>query len=303
MKSYDDLQRFKEKTQTNHIEFKDMSEQSLHYDSSNWAIIKQLLNDGSDPVLDKSQRIDIVVPQPVDPSMLIAPPATAAPTQPSPSLTAPGFAPSVGASLFDSISSSLKPVTAPVASVPVAPQPAISPVAPAESTVQLTKKVADLRPESVAHASGSLLDQLAKSQPKPSQTQQHAPMQQSAPSQQGVLQQSSPVAQHQVVPPQFQPQPVVQQPHYPSAQISPQPLNQPQPVHRQQAAPLHQAQPSATSPLFTSRQAIQPHAQPATISSNISYKQLFSPTHGSAELIVSKDTPLQSLLEKIASCR
>lgn len=42
MKSYDDLQRFKEKTQTGDIAFKDMSEQTRQADNSQWAIIQQL---------------------------------------------------------------------------------------------------------------------------------------------------------------------------------------------------------------------------------------------------------------------
>ena len=359
MKSYDDLQRFKEKTQTNHIEFKDMSEQSLHSDSSNWAIIKQLLSDGSDPVLDKSQRIDVVAPQPIDPSVLLAPPVAAAPAQPLPSFSAlEDRTPSVCASLFDSISSSLKPGTPPEASVPATPQPEVPPVAPVAPAKPVLTKVADLRPESVAQASGSLFDQLAKSQPNTAQKKPDAPLEQptapqlnallqqqpesTAPGAQPLLQsgfplppppvqpqlnallQSPPVAPQpqqvaapqyqphpQQVPPQYQPQQVVQQPYYASQQVSPQPLYQsqpqqvaPQPVYpQQQAAPLYQSQPPATSPLFASSQAIQPHTQPAATSSNISYKQLFSPAHGSAEQIVSKEMPLQSLLEKIASCR
>ncbi|ROR08874.1 cellulose biosynthesis protein BcsO [Erwinia sp. JUb26] len=346
MKSYDDLQRFKEKTQTNHIEFKDMSEQSLHSDSSNWAIIKQLLSDGTDPVLDKSQRIDVVAPQPIDPSVLLAPQVAAAPAQPLPSFSAQDHTPSVGASLFDSISSSLKPDTQPQASAAVTPQPEAAPVKP---TVQLTK-VADLRPESVAQASGSLFDQLAKSQPNAPQVQQETPVQQpAAPQLNALLQQPEPALPNaqpllqsgfplppqpvqpqlntllqsppvtpppqQVVAPQYQPQQNVQQPYSASQQVSQQPLyppqqvaplyqSQPQPGYpQQQAAPLYQSQPPVAAPLFASRPAAQPQAQSAATSSNISYKQLFSPAHGSAEQIVSKEMPLQSLLEKIASCR
>lgn len=342
MKSYDDLQRFKEKTQTNHIEFKDMSEQSLHSDSSNWAIIKQLLSDGSDPVLDKSQRIDVVAPQPIDPSVLLAPPVAAAPAQPLPSFSAPAPAPSVGASLFDSISSSLKPGTPPQAAAAVTPQPEVAPAEPVKPAVQLTK-VADLRPESVAQASGSLLDQLAKSQPNTAQQKQDVPPEQPAapqlnallqqpepkvPGAQPLLQSGFPLPPPPVQPqlnallqsPPVAPQPqhAVQQPHYAPQQAPTQSLYQPQqaaplyqpqqvapqPVYpQQQAAPLYQSQPPAKSPLFASSPAGQPHAHAAATSSNISYKQLFSPAHGSAEQIVSKEMPLQSLLEKIASCR
>ncbi|WP_376752791.1 cellulose biosynthesis protein BcsO, partial [Atlantibacter hermannii] len=37
MKNYDDLQRFKDKTRTGAIDFKDMSAQSQQQSSGNWA--------------------------------------------------------------------------------------------------------------------------------------------------------------------------------------------------------------------------------------------------------------------------
>ena len=139
MKSYDDLQRFKEKTQTNHIEFKDMSEQTKNSDSANWAIIKQLMNDGAESALGNGQRIDVPAPQPIAEDSLDALLGQAAQPvqpvqQPKPQHQPPTHAPShsvaplvakpaaaqIGASLLDSISASLKP--APVAEPAPEPQ-------------------------------------------------------------------------------------------------------------------------------------------------------------------------------------
>lgn len=126
MKSYDDLQRFKEKTQTNHIEFKDMSEQVLNSDTTHWAVIKQLLNDGAGSVLDNGQLIARVVPQPIKPAAFTSSPSETAAV--ASSLPVQSYVPAtpaasdrVGASLLDSISASLQPVAAPVERVAAAP--------------------------------------------------------------------------------------------------------------------------------------------------------------------------------------
>ncbi|MBD8163968.1 cellulose biosynthesis protein BcsO [Erwinia persicina] len=132
MNSYDDLQRFKEKTQTNHIEFKDMSEQVLSADTTNWALIKQLLNDGAGSVLDKSQRIDRAAPQPADPAAFTPPPAVAEPASSTLRVqsfvaTTPASSDRVGASLLDSISASLPTDAAAVSVAQPAPVQAGSP--------------------------------------------------------------------------------------------------------------------------------------------------------------------------------
>jgi len=134
MKSYDDLQRFKEKTQTNHIEFKDMSEQAINSDSTNWAIIKQLLNEGAGSVLDNRQRIDLASPQPIDSAAFSPPPAEMPAVPPhlpvhSYVAAAPMANDKIGASLLDSISASLQAGSPEVATAqPVA---AATPVADA----------------------------------------------------------------------------------------------------------------------------------------------------------------------------
>ena len=66
MKNYDDLQRFKDKTRTGAIEFKDMSAQNQQSETSNWTIIKQLMNTGDDDsVLAQAGSISVPAPQAV----------------------------------------------------------------------------------------------------------------------------------------------------------------------------------------------------------------------------------------------
>ncbi|QKJ85122.1 cellulose biosynthesis protein BcsO [Paramixta manurensis] len=123
MKSYDDLQRFKDKTQTQGIDFKDMSEQTLESDTTHWAIIKQLLQDGtSENVLERSQPIDQSLPQPIAEDLFAALPA-ASPGEPEKPAPGPAIKPlttmkpfaavtssaETGGSLLASVAASLKP--------------------------------------------------------------------------------------------------------------------------------------------------------------------------------------------------
>jgi len=66
MKNYDDLQRFKEKTQTLDIAFKDMSGQLQEpAENSQWALIRQLAHEDASTPFSGSQRIDLPQPQPL----------------------------------------------------------------------------------------------------------------------------------------------------------------------------------------------------------------------------------------------
>lgn len=243
MKSYDDLQRFKEKTQTNHIEFKDMSEQTKNSDSANWAIIKQLMNDGAESALGNGQRIDVPAPQPIAEDSLdalLGQAAQPAPPvqQPKPPHQPPAHAPShsvaplvakpaaaqIGGSLLDSISASLKP--APVAEPAPEPQ-AVNPFNEAQNP-------------------------LASAQPAFATPAAAAPAAQPAPA-------ASPLMASLSSLPTAAP-----------AQTAP---------VRQPAAPV---QPAADLPRF---------------------KQLFSTAPEPSVTSLSKDTLLQPLLERIASCR
>lgn len=136
MKSYDDLQRFKEKTQTNHIEFKDMSEHTKNSDSADWVIIKQLMNDSTTPALGNGQTINVAAPQPIaeDAFSLDTAPLQARPHTPSP-VSVPRTAVFVAAqpadvdsrSLLESISASLKAMETSIPSAEVSgPHPAAS---------------------------------------------------------------------------------------------------------------------------------------------------------------------------------
>ncbi|MBD9661850.1 MULTISPECIES: cellulose biosynthesis protein BcsO [Pantoea] len=125
MKNYDDLQRFKEKTQTLDIAFKDMSGQSQEADQSQWALLRQLTTE-QEPELGSGQRIDMPQPQPIRGDEFSAPPepAQAAPASPTrasilDSLNAPAAAqPESGSSLFPP-APSVKPLSS---ATPLAPK-------------------------------------------------------------------------------------------------------------------------------------------------------------------------------------
>lgn len=103
MKNYDDLQRFKEKTQTQDINFRDMSGQSLENDQQRWAIIQQLSEETNHhDVLETGQRIDRAQPQPVKSDAFTAPVVAQL-------LSARTV--STGSLLLDSVAASPKPVT------------------------------------------------------------------------------------------------------------------------------------------------------------------------------------------------
>lgn len=125
MKNYDDLQRFKEKTQTLDIAFKDMSGQSQEADQSQWALLRQLTTE-QEPELGSGQRIDMPQPQPIRGDEFSAPtePAQAEPASPArasilDSLNAPAAVqPESGSSLFPPAPSA-KPLSS---ATPLAPK-------------------------------------------------------------------------------------------------------------------------------------------------------------------------------------
>jgi hypothetical protein len=129
MKNYDDLQRFKDKTRTGAIEFKDMSAQNQQLNTSSWAIIKQLSGDQEDSVLAQAGSVSVAIPQAVKPGEFDA-----------------AFA---------------KPAAASAAE-PVAAQRSI--LGSLASSV-LAEKTAELPPAEAKSAAVSLLDQLAPAVP------------------------------------------------------------------------------------------------------------------------------------------
>lgn len=129
MKNYDDLQRFKEKTQTLGIAFKDMSGQLQEpAENSQWALIRQLANDDTSTPFSGSQRIDLPQPQPLRGDEFRAPAA-------SPLMRQPATSEPVGArsSILDSLSDRA-PAAAPRSSLfPPPPEAAAQPAVAAVS--------------------------------------------------------------------------------------------------------------------------------------------------------------------------
>ncbi|MTD28087.1 cellulose biosynthesis protein BcsO [Erwinia sorbitola] len=168
MKSYDDLERFKQKTHTNHIEFKDMSEQVLNSDTTNWTVIKQLLNEGAGSVLNNSQLINRPAPQPVAADTFISSPGENVPVISQ--LAVQSFVPAtpaassrIGASLLDSISASLQPAAEPA---PVdEPEVVVSKTQPAEAAPLRAMPMA----QQTAVSGSSLLAQLSATPPAAAQ--------------------------------------------------------------------------------------------------------------------------------------
>lgn len=163
MKSYDDLQRFKEKTQTNNIKFKDMSEQTLESDTTNWAIIKQLLNDNkADSALERGQSIEVVQPQPIEKDQFATP---VSPHQVVKSFVSAPSVSSQSGTLLDSIAATLKPAAA-QPEAPVVAQPAAqnltspaSAVVPEQATVSLLQQAAAQLPTAEAQEAAAPVTQ------------------------------------------------------------------------------------------------------------------------------------------------
>ena len=157
MKNYDDLQRFKDKTRTGDINFKDLSAQNKQASNSGWAIINQLAGVDSDAALAKAGSVAVPVPQAVKPGELdaafasltktpVAEPAGSAPSimqslqVESADKTAQTQLNPAALSLFDQLRPEATPHATvketPVAAAPSAfhPAPALAPVqAPAET--------------------------------------------------------------------------------------------------------------------------------------------------------------------------
>lgn len=152
MKNYDDLQRFKDKTRTGDIHFKDLSAQNKQASNSGWAIINQLAGVDSDAALAKAGSVAVPVPQAVKPGELdaafasltktpVAEPAGSAPSilqsinAESAEKTAQTQLNPAGPSLFDQLRPEATPHATvketPVAAAPSAfhPAPALAPVA------------------------------------------------------------------------------------------------------------------------------------------------------------------------------
>lgn len=131
--NYDDLQRFKEKTQTLDIDFKDMSGQTQEAaEHSKWALIRQLAKEEQQTPFGGGQRIDLPQPQPLRGDEFTAPPPEA-PPRPATLSVQPAMA--ARTSILDSLSGSNLPAASTTERGPASlfppPPPPLQKVAPA----------------------------------------------------------------------------------------------------------------------------------------------------------------------------
>ncbi|MND13733.1 hypothetical protein D3C80_39100 [compost metagenome] len=119
MNHYDDLQRFKEKTRTQSLHFKDLSSQSAAREQGDWVILNQLAPGEKESSLAMGGSVSLPLPQqvPADTFLWVeAAPAQAAPEPTPPILTA-----------------EQTPAAAVVVPAAVAPSPVAQAAAPAEA--------------------------------------------------------------------------------------------------------------------------------------------------------------------------
>lgn len=134
MNHYDDLQRFKDKTRTQNLEFRDLSAQSSAHERGDWAILDQL-----SPSAEKESTLAIgglvsqIVPQPVAANTFVSQSAGPAPSVPSraPETVSETRATSIMQSVAGQIREQESVDVAPVAETPpVVAVPTPAPVVP-----------------------------------------------------------------------------------------------------------------------------------------------------------------------------
>ena len=135
MNHYDDLQRFKEKTRTQSLNFKDLSSQAAAREQGDWAILNQLApKEETEASLAMGGSVSLPVPQSVSadafrfvaaPVAPAAPPVAPAPLMEAAPVYAAPVAPPAAAPVY--AAPAAQPAVAPVYAAPAAP-PAAAPV-------------------------------------------------------------------------------------------------------------------------------------------------------------------------------
>ncbi|WP_312829866.1 cellulose biosynthesis protein BcsO [Pantoea anthophila] len=158
MKNYDDLQRFKEKTQTLDIAFKDMSGQTQEpAEQSKWALLRQLEKEEHHTPFGGGQRIDLPQPQPLRGDEFTAPPPepprpatlSASPAEAQPRYAALSAQPAAArSSILDSLAGSSVPAATPAAER--GPSSLFPPPPPPQKAIVAEPVAAPVRPASVA---------------------------------------------------------------------------------------------------------------------------------------------------------
>ena len=119
MNHYDDLQRFKEKTRTQRLHFKDLSSQSAAREQGDWVILNQLAPGEKESSLAMGGSVSLPLPQQVPADTFLW--VEAAPAQAAPDPTPPILTPEP------------TPAAAVVVPAAVAPSPVAQAAAPAEA--------------------------------------------------------------------------------------------------------------------------------------------------------------------------
>lgn len=188
MNHYDDLQRFKEKTRTQSLDFKDLSSHAAAREQGDWVILNQLSpGEEKESSLAMGGSVSLPIPQPVPTDMfhwVEAQPAHT-PLPSSPVAPAPVMPPPVSVSApHDPLSvaeNTRVAEPAPAMAVPLAPAPAVAPdpapaVAPAPAPAVAPAPPVAVRPavpsvqaaEGYAHLfAAKAVEPVAKNKDKP----------------------------------------------------------------------------------------------------------------------------------------
>lgn len=129
MNHYDDLQRFKEKTRTQSLHFKDLSSQSAAREQGDWVILNQLAPGEKESSLAMGGSVSLPLPQQVPADTFLW--VEAAPAQAAPEPTPPILTPEPPPAAAVVVPATVAPSPVAQAAAPAEAVPAISAPAPA----------------------------------------------------------------------------------------------------------------------------------------------------------------------------
>ncbi|ROP56303.1 cellulose biosynthesis protein BcsO [Enterobacter sp. BIGb0383] len=118
MHHYDDLQRFKDKTRTSTLTFRDLSSQNRNREQGNWSIVNQMATGPGTVSLAKGGNVTQPIPQAVDPQTFVLNDVPA----PAPA-TVPASSPSIVKTLAVQAAPAVAPATGPLPEPVVVPAP------------------------------------------------------------------------------------------------------------------------------------------------------------------------------------
>ena len=138
MNHYDDLQRFKEKTRTHSLKFKDLSSEAAAGEKGDWVILNQLIPAEEESSLAMGGSVSLPVPQRVPADMFHQVERAVVQTAPAPSAPAPALSIPPSAPQPVPVTDRMavvhaapvsRPAAQPIPVPPARPRPAIAPTA------------------------------------------------------------------------------------------------------------------------------------------------------------------------------